>query len=164
MIITLCFVNEQACLMAVDDFVKANKANNNSGEDPSKELRFKKRKNLFYLIIDSSVGDGDSVKKDFLEFLQNTPFYKGYYSTKVQYDTVRGFITDEAATDAVDLFNKVNPSLYLDPSEPLGEVATNKGTLYIPCIQDPTLETAFWKFVDGWDEVLENVTVGTEVQ
>ena len=157
MIITLCFVNEQACLMAVDDFVKANK-----GDDGlAKELRFKKRNNNFFLTIDSSVDN--SVKGDFLEFVQKTPFYKGYYRTKVNYDTVRGFITDEAATDAVDLFNKVNPSLYLDPSEPLGEVATNKGTLYIPCIQDPVLDRAFWKFVDGWDEVLQNVVTGTEV-
>lgn len=153
MIIKLWFACQQAYLMAIEDFIKAKEGD----KDLEKKLRFKKKNNQFYLTIDSSV------KEEFLEFVQKTRFYKKHFRIQVVYDKVRGFVSDEAAVEAMDLFNENRFDFYIDCSEPLVEVKTNKGKIHTPCISDPTLEEAFWNFVDSRDEISRNVIVGIEL-
>lgn len=153
MIIKLWFACQQACLMAIEDFIKAKEGD----KDLEKKLRFKKKNNQFCLTIDSSV------KEEFLEFVQKTRFYKKYFHIQVVYDNVRGFVSEETAVGAMELFNETRFDFYIDCSEPLAVVKTNKGMIHIPCISDRTLEEAFWNFVDRRDEVSRNVIMGSEL-
>ena len=117
----------------------------------------------------------DEGSEAFLEFVQgnqknekssNETFYSKNFRTDVRSDSVRGFVSQESLSEAIDLFNRVQTNYYVDPCVDIAEINTDMGVLFIPEINDCRLESLFWTYVTHdchQDSIEECVAIGNEV-
>ena len=129
-----------------------------------------KRKGSGFVI---PIEDQDS--KAFLEFVQgnqkrekrsNENFYSDHFKTSVRCDSVRGFISQECLVEAIDAFNQAQMDYYIDPCISVAEIATDKGIIFVPEINDLRLERLFWDYVNKYCDlkgVAYCIVTGNEV-